>query len=311
MVDNRKNTPTLQNWFDGFKNLKSLGCSFAAFYGAEPLEEFEKLPDVINFAELNNIHTTVITSGIVDDLDKKLKILYNHGLRSITTSYDYVSTDSSSTLKTSKALEVINSFRSIGPVRDVAVVMTLTRANFRYLPDVIKVMSKENIWTFFDIIHPSRNQPGTKVKDTNKDLLFLKEDFPDLIQILNEVAIMKNSGDFLCHASKYFIGYLRSALISKIDYFKFWNCAHNSLLFPSWVTVDCDGTVKPCDDFFDPNQKIIKIWELYDNWYIFQDIWSKIVSSKCPGCLWNTHLDSHFIKEGSLPITDYIHGLEK
>jgi len=307
MADGRDNTPSIEEWKKGIDNLKKLGCSFIAFYGAEPLVEFDKLPEVIQHAEVNGIHTTVITSGAIDHLDNKLQILHEHGLRSITTSYDSFSNDHSSQIKTNNALKIIDSFRRFSPIRDCAVVMTLTRENFQYLPEVITKMSSQNIWTFFDIIHPNRNQPGSKVKNTDLNLLFGKGDVIDLVEVLTDVYDMKENG-YLCHASKPFIAWLKTDLFGNSLYS--WNCAVSSF-FPSWVTIDCDGTAKACDDFFTKNGKEIKVWDLFDNWKTFQNIWRDNIYTKCPGCLWNTHYDAHLIKAGKLPLSEYIHGLEE
>jgi MoaA/NifB/PqqE/SkfB family radical SAM enzyme len=316
MADGRRNTVELNLWKEGMKNLKKLGCSLVAIYGAEPLHDFDKLPETIQFAEELGIHSTIITSGVVSHLNEKLKTLYEHGLRSITASYDAVSQDLSSQKKSLKAREVIDTFRSFGPVRDAAIVVTLTGKNFMCLPDLIKEMSSKNIWTFFDLIHPDRGQPGSKVKDCDLNLLFKKEDVIPLIDILKEVISMKEHG-FLCHSSKPFIetvkiimGYMTIALdpLPKSPYM--WNCSDYDC-FPSWVTVDCNGTVYPCDDFQPKDISIIKIWEIAELWNKFCDIWKPVVKERCPGCLWNTHIDAHLIKRGLLPLTDYIHGIKE
>lgn len=316
MVDGRRNTVCLEDWERGLSQLKKLGCSFLAFYGAEPLDDFDKLPEVIFTAELAGMHTTVITSGITSCLDEKLKILYEHGLRSITASYDDVSFDKSSRIKSVQASQVINTFRSFGPVRDSAVVVTLTRDNYERLPDIIKQMSEQKIWTFFDLIHPNRGQAGSKVKDTDLDLLFRKEDFPPLIDVLKEVIVLKDQG-FLCHTSKQYVETMKiiagygTALenFTPLSPYLLWNCAVADC-FPSWVTVDCDGTVYPCDDFQPKNQTLIKIWEIHDLWDLFSTKWKDVTKNECPGCLWNTHIDSHLVKQGQLPITGYVHGIK-
>ena len=315
IADGRRNTVPLTEWFKGFDQLKQLGCSFIAIYGAEPLADFDKLPEVIDFAESLGIHTTVITSGCVSDLNKKLSELYSSGLRSITTSYDAVSQDSSSQTKSKRAPQVIEVFRSFGPVRDSAIVVTLTRQNYSSLPLIIETMSAMNIWTFFDLIHPDRGQSGSKVKNTDLDLLFKKEDFVPLLAVLQKVGEMKKKG-YLCHSSYHFFetvklvgAYMQTIPDNPIAPY-IWNCSDYEC-FPSWVTADCQGDVHPCDDFYTTDAPIIKIWEIADLWDKFCTIWKPIVKEKCPGCLWNTHIDSHLIKRGLLPMTDYIHGLEK
>lgn len=319
MADGRLNSVSLENWKAGFRQLKQLGCSFAAFYGAEPLHDFGNLPEVIEYAEFLGINTTVITSGVVSNLDKKLKELYSHGLRSITASYDYICEDSSSAIKTIKAKEVINVFRSFGPVRDSAVVVTLTRKNYKHLPEIIRDMSKKDIWTFFDLIHPDRHQPGSKVKSTDYDLLFQKEDIPHLIQVLQKAMTLKDK-DFKCHTSKEFVEILKLAVVPEFltpdnnlqhsvdTMYKQWNCA-NFKCFPSWVTVDCDGIVYPCDDFQPKNVLNVPIWKIADSWEDFSKSWKAVVRTECPGCLWNTHIDSNFVKTNVLPITSYVHGI--
>ena len=43
MANGRSNDLSIDQWKKGFDNLKQLGCGFAAFYGAEPLADFNKL----------------------------------------------------------------------------------------------------------------------------------------------------------------------------------------------------------------------------------------------------------------------------
>lgn len=314
MADGRRNSVPLEQWREGIIQLKKLGCSFIAIYGAEPLHDFDKLPEVISYAESAGINTTVITSGVTDSLDKKLKDLYDHGLRSITTSYDYVGLDRYSKLKTFNALDVIESFRSNGPTRDAAVVITLTRQNFEFLPDIIEEMTKKGIWTFFDLIHSDRGQPGSKVKNTGIDLLFKKEDWSPLVNVMNKVLSLKRRG-LMCHTSveyvntlKIIASYMQITSDPKANPY-LWNCTAFDC-FPSWVTVDCDGTVYPCDDFQPQDVANIKVWEIADLWDKFCALWKPIVKERCPGCLWNTHMDAHLIKRGLLSLTDYVHGME-
>jgi MoaA/NifB/PqqE/SkfB family radical SAM enzyme len=205
---------------------------------------------------------------------------------------------------------IIDTFRSFGETRDAAVVITLTRNNFQFLPGIIEVMSSKGIWTFFDLIHPDRGQPGSKTKNTDLDLLFRPEDIVTLCDILKDVKKQKEKG-LLCHSSKPFLETVTLAgslfLQAPKESMYIWNCALYDQ-FPSWVTIECDGNVKPCDDFYASDVSIIKVWEIADMWSRFCAIWKPIVKERCPGCLWNTHIDSHLIKRGDLLLTDYIHG---
>ena len=46
---------------------------------------------------------------------------------------------------------------------------------------------------------------------------------------------------------------------------------------------------------------------LAGEWEAFKSNAKEIVGG-CPGCAWNTHIDSHLVKEGKLDISNYIHG---
>lgn len=301
MVDGRQNTPTIDFWKVGLDNLKALNCKFIAIYGAEPLADFHKLPEFISYACQLGIDLTLITSGVDRKVKEKLKILYTSGLRSLTCSYDIVDLSASSRTKTQKSLPLIEYFRGLGPVDNVAIVVTLTRTNYKYLYTVMEEMTSKNIWTFFDIIHPDRGQPGSKVKGADESLLFKDEDLSEFLKQFKK--IKENKHQLMIHASDLFFDYLLDNPRSIITYD--WNCADYKV-FPSWVTVDCDGLVYPCDDY-QPQVTDIYLDELVKRWEEFLEFWRKDVKQNCPGCLWNTHLDAHYIKQGLVNILEYVH----
>jgi MoaA/NifB/PqqE/SkfB family radical SAM enzyme len=310
MSNGKKNNVASSFWLKGVENLKRLGCSFMAFYGAEPLMEFTTLPSVIDAAESNGIYTTIITSGAAPNLYKKIDELYKFGAKSLSVSYDIVPLDNSSKKKMLNSLRILNYFQEQGNIRDVAVIATLTSLNYLFYPEMVKKMTNKNIWSFFDIIHGDRGQIGTKCRNYPgiENLFFKAKDIDKFIRVLEKVQQMKNSG-FLVHSSNYFLNLLSKNPELIIDCN--WNCAKEDN-FPAWVTVDVDGIVYPCDDFQPPypKGKEIYVWELYDKWNEFSNYWKQIVIDTCPGCLWNTHIDAHAIKRGELPFTDYVHAKE-
>jgi len=304
MTDGRSNTLTLNEWKHGIDNLKELGCGFIAFYGAEPLLEFDKLPYVIDYAERLGIYTTVITSGLVPNFKRKLDWLYANNLRSLSMSYDMVPLDKSSEAKMRKTLNHLSCWNTNPGIRDSAAIATVTRNNFKELVNTASSLSMFDIWLFFDFIHWDRGQPGSKCKNF-KGIDKLKFEDGDLYNLIDQLDLLYHLRDSLkIHTSVPFLNMIRNdpELLIRYD----WNCADYDV-FPSWVTVDCDGFVYPCDDFQLEVPKPIYIYELADNWDWFGDIWRPIVKEQCPGCLWNTHLDSHFIKEGKLPMSDFTH----
>jgi MoaA/NifB/PqqE/SkfB family radical SAM enzyme len=299
------NTFPVERWERGFDRLKELGCGFAAFYGAEPLQDFENLPRVVGYAESIGIHTTVITSGMAPDVLKKLDELHTAGAKSLSMSYDILPIGKGSEAKTRKAIEYLQYFRDKENIRDVAAIATLTRQNFRQLPESIENLTAKGIWTFFDFIHPDRGQLGSKCQNFPgiEKMLFTKDDIPELLSILGQVAVLKKKGYF-CHTSYQFISLIDSDPDILLNFT--WNCA-NEVDFPAWVTVDCDGRVYPCDDFQIYDGEEFYLDHLVDNWKEFKTYWKKKVKLGCSGCLWNTHLDAHFIKRGWLPFANYVH----
>lgn len=307
MATGRNNIQSLERWIRGIDNLKELGCEFIAFYGAEPLQDFHCLDLVVGYAEMKGIKTTVITSGLAPSTDDKIDRLYRAGLRSLTMSYDMTPISKKSWPKSQGAIARLEDFRQRPYVRDVAAVVTLTSRNYIYLPDTIEELSAKNIWTFFDFIHCDRGNPGTKCRNYNgiDDLMFSENDLHFLLPILEEVLRMKQTG-YLCHTSEAFINMIRENDGERLFNYD-WNCAEHEC-FPSWVTIDCDGTVFPCDDFQPkvPNFRI-HMTELAKRWDEFCTVWGEAVRDLCEGCLWNTHIDAHLIKQGSLPLSDYVH----
>lgn len=312
MVDGRTNSQSVEFWMQTAQALANLGCGFAAFYGAEPLvEDIDKLGIAINAFERRNIKTTVITSGCVPNLDEKLDLLYRYGLRSLSMSYDIVPLGSSSKAKSCKAIKCLTDWLKRDNIRDAAAIATLTRTNFRQLPDSIQELDRLGIWTFFDMIHTDRGQEGCKVKDTPKtrDLLFREEDMMDLKYVLIEVSKLKMKG-FKCHSSNQFLDLICRNNFQHLKNYD-WNCGtHDS--FPAWITIDCDGRVYPCDDF-QPNGDAQHQWlsNVIDRQFEEFSTWMKQKClTECPGCLWNTHYDAHMIKEGQIPFCNYVHEKE-
>ena len=313
MQDGRSNDYPLDKWIEGVHQLKELGCGFIAFYGAEPLVEFAKLPTVIQCAESLGIHTTVITTCQVPNVIEKFRTLIDHGLRSLSMSYDIIPLDKSSERKMKNTLAYLDLFRNMCPdLRDVAAIATLSRVNFEALPRMVRDMSARGIWTFFDFIHPSRGITSSKCRDTPQtaNLLFRKEEYPKLLKVLEEVQELKESGH-LVHSSRPFIEGMKLRLELNGELYD-WNCSESEV-FPSWVTVDCDGVVRPCDDFYWTgamyNESVDKIHlhELVKKFDQFSRHQRVFIASYCPGCCWNTHIDAHCIKHGTLPFSDYVH----
>lgn len=309
MVTGRPASYGVERWKETVDNLKKLGCGFMAFYGAEPLydPDFEELPEVVGYAESQGIHTTVITSGVASNVKQKIDRLIEAGARSLSMSYDMVPLDKHSKAKTGKALQWLTYFRdNCKDLRDVAAIATLTSTNFHLLPETIETMSSEGIWMFFDMIHPDRGQHGSKTRNLpgTEELLFKPEHHKNLKHILDLTMEMSDDG-YLVHTSREFVDLISANDFAHLQNYS-WHCTKEKM-FPSWVTIDCDGRVLTCDDYT-IETPIVFGHELVENWDRFCEEARKD-TLKCPGCIWNTHIDAMYIKEGSIPFSNYVHTL--
>jgi len=307
MATGKENSLSVKDWMKGIDQLKKLNCQFIAVYGAEPLLEFDKLLEVLPYAESIGIDTTIITNGTVVKTKEKLKQLYDAGARSLSMSYDPLPIDTSSQVKSDKAIELLTWFRKLGKnVRDVAAIATVTKENYMELPRMVEKMSSLGIWTFYDIYHFDRHQPGSKTSAYNPRFAFDNTmDRKSLLDILWDVDNMRKQG-FLIHTNDHYLKVLEKQNHPILENYD-WNCADYDC-FPSFVTVDCDGVVYPCDDFQPEEAGEFNIVDLHDEWPNFRKKMKFITKSLCPGCAWNTHIGAHAIKVGLEDINDYIHG---
>jgi len=300
---------SIEKWKEGIDNLKRLKCRFMAIYGAEPLFDFEGLPEFIKYATEQGILTTVITNGTIPDSKEKIRKLYDNGLRSLTVSYDGedIDYDLSVGLKAKKGLELALWFRdNFQDLRDTALIMTATTKNFFKLPRIIKAVAEKNLWVFFDFIHNDRGQYGTKCRDSEitRGLMFSQKDIPLIRTTIKELMELKRNGYFV-HTSWDFLNMIYKNPFILLRYA--WHCALSEE-FPAWLSIDCNGEVYACDDFQVKNRKkVFYVWEIADRYEEFAEYWKNRTLVQCPGCVWNTHIDANLIKEGVLNFDEYVH----
>jgi MoaA/NifB/PqqE/SkfB family radical SAM enzyme len=302
MKNEKQNTRTSKEWRTGLLKLYELGCEFIAFYGAEPLTEFEKLKDAIYYCESAlGIPTTIITSGAVPNFWEKMLELHKHGARSLSMSYDPNPIDPSSMHKSNKAIFLLKNFKKLYNVRDVAAIATLTAKNFMYFPEMVEKMSKDGIWSFFDLIHEDRGQPGSKCGKVAEDLKLKPEHHAELLKMFEKFLKLKDEGA-LCHSSQHFVDTITSNMLFNNDIYT-WTCNKQD---PSWVTIDCDGSVLLCDDLAGVYTGI-DMTNLYRDWDIFKTHHHYGVKDHDCKCCWNTHIDAHAIMAGEVKLEDYVH----
>jgi len=309
------NSRTLDEWKEGIDKFIRHGVKFMAIYGAEPLEDFNNLPEVINHCETNDLSVTLITS--YHDYQDKLKTLYESNLKSLTTScYIDKSFDVSTEFKNNQAFKMLKYFQSLdvncNNIRNTALIVTVTRENILQLTQFVKDMTYKGIWVFLDFLHFKRHSFGTKCTGKyNPDLHLITpfaacyEYHPNwerVVEIMYELADMADLG-FLVNMS--------APVADMIDLQKVvadWKC-ERSKCFPSWLTVDPFGKIHPCDDFrMGGEYDILTFPEPGESLEKLVESWKTKIHKLCRGCLWTTHIQSHFIKEKILGIESFTKG---
>ena len=288
----------------GLRNLKKLGVNFLPSYGASPLYDFDGLPEYIKAATDLGIYSTVIVDGVGGDKDKeKIKTLYVNGLRSLTVSYDFHPYDISSSAKSAMALPLVKWFSKLSDIRDVEIVSTVTKDSYTSIMYFIKSMLENHpkLWFSFDFLHTDRGNPGTKCRGKESELLLSAD---EVKEFSTHLLTLKQNGYRIHQSVKFLEKCIKNPEIATLFN---WKCAPDKV-FPSWLTIDADGSVLPCDDFY--TDRSWKIWDFdITDFQDFTEFYSKEVKNKCKGCgPWSTHYDAHGIKRGDgLKFNNYIH----
>lgn len=278
--------PDLDLWQKGFEELKALGNEFVAIYGAEPLERFEGLPEIVEMIKRTDMDCTIITA--YHDPEKMSKLVSN-GLDSVTTSLD-VYGDQYRTRKMLDGLETLQ----LTDVSDKACVITASLENQRYLLAAAGKILKSDYWLLFDLMHGDNGNGKCRGQVPSPEKRYLDEFLDYLID-------HKQKG-MKVHPSLEYLEYLKAHYTDNPR--KVWHCRGKEI---GWLTVDFDGTVYPCDDWQSSNG--IKVWELAERWGEFESFRAKEVE-KCPGCSWNTHFDAvNITRTGN--IGTYVHSKVK
>lgn len=264
-------------------------CRFLAIYGAEPTLRFEDLLKFIYSVERAGIYTTIITSE--DLTNEQVNELWKVGLRSITVSVDVVSDDYSVMEKANAGIRVVKKFLEMPEMRDIELVMTLTSKNYLYVGQLITMYGRD-YWIHVDFYHEDRGQEWSKCK-TIPGLRLNQEQ----IRFVGNVCLELKKQGYKLHPT---VDIFRDMIIQPDMIEKYqWKCYVQGYdRFLSWVTVDCDGTIWPCDDF-QPRSKLDKndwlyVWEVspYQLLKLKQRLFELTKQGCCSGCYWVTHVMS-------------------
>lgn len=283
----RNDTPELDSsgWRLVIDRLNALGVGFFAIYGAEPTLEFHKLCDFVRHTTDLGIACTVI-SNATNLTPESLRELKVSGLDSITLS---LNTPKATTLRDRCTLSLLRSGILESLFKDVEVSFTVSKDNYLDFLEYLESPLGKRFWTSFDLLHHDRGNPRTKCSGPAPDLSFL----PELKKKLLE---LKRSGVSKIHQSEASIEMLRESLD--------WICRPD----PSFLTVDCDGTLMACDDCSMPVRHNLTSPSFDIEAFVLDR--AHAVRSVCRGCCWTTHFMSDEMVDAPAGLSYFKHQVQ-
>lgn len=285
-------TGTLDEWKRGMAFLRSLGNQFVAIYGAEPLQRWLFLPEIIREIYSLGMKATVITA--FPGWSRMKDLLCLTPLDSVTSSYDHYALDYDRARKNRQSFSAIANLDA----QDRALVATVTNGNVQLIDRAAKeVTAIPGGWFLFDIMHQGHG-PLSKCGNEKAD----RPPAPQEIKQMCERLLALKVKGLRIHASVEFLEFLRD---NYTDPRSTWHCVRgDDEPAMGWLTVDANGQILACDDY----QKAFPggaIWTPCLDAKVIEE-WVLSTRQNCIGCCWNTHFDACRIEKGAA-VGSYIH----
>jgi MoaA/NifB/PqqE/SkfB family radical SAM enzyme len=246
------------------------------FFGGEPTlrKDFDTL---VKYANDLGIEYAIITNGFS-------KINYSI-CKNITCSIDiipkkHIKGDKNIDLKSHRGYWTLLEAKDAG-VPDVCGNMIIHKESYKYIPDLIKLLSIQDIWSIVGYVH-SGSEPYWEFRNKCDNLLLNDK---EIDWISNELYKLKQDPKIKLHNVKeYFIHMQEYA--PALD----WHCGGNI----EYLAIDEDGTIMACPDYRGarcPNHNIFNL-DLQQ----LQKDWEKDIVECKKGCYYNHMLQLRFSK---------------
>jgi len=234
------------------------------FFGGEPTirPDFDVL---VQYANDLGIDYAIITNGTRP---------INYSIcKNITTSVDIVPEEhlesiKSIDLKSHKGYKCLLEAKGAG-VKDVCGNMIIHKQSYKYIPDLIRLLSNQGIWSIVGYVH-SGKENHWQFRDNCPEMELNKD---EIKWISNELLKLKDDPNILLHnVREYF------ELMPK--YYKYnWHC-----LSLEYLTIDEDGSIMTCPDYRGKKCEKYSIFNLDLNQ--LEKDWHKDIEF-CSGCYYN------------------------
>jgi MoaA/NifB/PqqE/SkfB family radical SAM enzyme len=268
------------------KMIKFVGKNWSGapliFFGGEPTLRND-LPECIEACVDSGIKPVVISNGQRVLFDEKYtKRLVNAGLSNWTSSIDgYVFNETVCNDIHRRAywgLKALRKMRDEYGIRDLVAVITVTRSNISILPEMVRNLTFEGIWSTLCVV-----QLGGKGYEYSQGS---PRDLPSRDQIFQAANIlygMASSGQYLMHNGlEWFEKWFEPDTVWRQD----WKCSDKACL-----TVDADGYLRYCVDIPFRKEERLHILDLESEQLQSEYVRIMKGSRPCEGCMWDTQFE--------------------
>lgn len=224
--------------------LKGLEVQNVVVTGGEPFLH----PDIIEIVKLLNDYGFSIrlqTNGTLVT-EEKIKALAEAGLKNITLSldtldekmFDWICNSKNLVQKIEKLLDMVAENMD----GFIVVNTTVSKLNIIELPKIVKFVNSKGAYSSLMPVHLglAENIPHFCFGYC-KEMLFSKEDIPEIEKSYGEILRMKKEGYRIINSSKF--------LNASLEYFRTGNYAWNCRAGERFFVIYPDGDVAPCDAF--------------------------------------------------------------
>lgn len=175
----------------------------------------------------------------------------------------------------------IGKLKQLNPAIDAHATVTVDRANYKYLAQLIEVNTDLGIWTEVTMIHWHKSNFDLVPERSAVDS-FTMVDKDELTLLAQKLCKMKNDG-YLIHSSHSFLASIPQHAI-ELD----WQCDR-----PCNLVLDSDLSCRLC--LHVPGNRVRK-WKIFDladehRWQEFLEDWHKDQTELCPKCFWDCQFE--------------------
>jgi radical SAM protein with 4Fe4S-binding SPASM domain len=226
------------------KILKELKVPNVVVTGGEPFLR-QDIVEIVKLLNNYGFSTRLQTNGTLVT-EEKIKALTKAGLKNITTSldsldkktFDWICHSKNLVQKVEKSLDIMAEYMEGFVVVSTAV----SKLNISELPKIVKFVHSKGAYSSLMPVHlqPAENDPSF-CYGYSKEMLFSKEDIPEIEKSYAEVLRMKKDGYRIINSKKY--------LNASLDYFRTGNYSWDCKAGERFFVIYPDGGVAPCDEY--------------------------------------------------------------